>query len=157
MAVERTLVAVFETTRAAEDAMQRLIRAGIPQRVLQLVRAEEASPGDAASVRPAHALLIARVPEAAAADLAQALAELGASRVDDGQPPGVPATDVSFEPFSETVFELPEFTEEAVAVKQPWVVEEVVLAKVVREHAETIRETLHKRDVSLENVNTGPS
>ena len=37
MAEERSLVARFESTRVAEDALERLIRAGVPERVLQLV------------------------------------------------------------------------------------------------------------------------
>jgi stress response protein YsnF len=92
------------------------------------------------------------VPRAAASDLAQALTELGASRVDDGERTSAPAKDVSFESFIDTVFELPEFTEETVAVKRPWVVEEVVLARVVHERTEAVRDTLHRRDVAVDDL-----
>jgi hypothetical protein len=151
MAEERTIVARFENAAAADGAVQRLVGAGVPERVLQLVRPEEAV-ADEAEPRRTHALLIARVPQAAASDLAQALTELGASRVDDGQRTSAPAKDVTFETFTDVMFELPEFTEETVAVKRPWVVEEVVLARVVRERTEAVRDTLHRRDVDADDL-----
>jgi hypothetical protein len=151
MADERTIVARFEDPQTADDAVQRLIRAGVPERVLQLVRPDEAG-GEETQPRRTHATLIARVPPAAAPDLAQALTELGASRVDDGERTTAPAKDVSFDTFTDTVFELPEFTEETVAVKRPWVVEEVVLARVVRERTEPVRDTVQRRDVDVEDL-----
>jgi hypothetical protein len=149
MAEERTIVARFDDARTAEDAVERLVRAGVPERVLQLAKPDEPADGRT------HAVVIARVPHAAAPDLAQALTELGASGVDHREPPvapPVPARDVMFESFTETVFELPEFTEQAVTVKRPWVVEEVVLAKVVRERTEAVRDTLQRRDVAVDDL-----
>ena len=148
MPEERTLVARFENSPAAQDALQRLVRAGVPERVLQLITPEEA--GSEAPSPRTHSLLIARIPESAAADLAAALSELGASRVDDSSRPSAPAHDVNFRTFTESVFELPEFTEETIAVKRPWVIEEVVLGTAGRERTETVRETLLRRDVTVE-------
>jgi uncharacterized protein (TIGR02271 family) len=59
--------------------------------------------------------------------------------------------------FNERSFELHESAEEAVVSKQARVVEEVVVDKDVQEHVETVRDTVRRTDVDVEQVATGPT
>jgi hypothetical protein len=154
---------VFEDVRAGEEVLARLISEGAPEGAVSLIRPGDdatqriadagISPGKAAlyedALRRGYALLIARVPPQSEAELTRMLARSGARALERSV---VPASDVRFEPFREAVLELPEFTEEIIAVKRPWVVEEVVVTKVVRERTEVVHETLRRRDVTVEDL-----
>ncbi|MEJ7708347.1 MAG: YsnF/AvaK domain-containing protein [Pyrinomonadaceae bacterium] len=59
--------------------------------------------------------------------------------------------------FKEGVIEVTEMAEEAVVSKQARVVEEVVIGKEVTEHQETIRDTVRRTDVELEQLDTNTS
>lgn len=65
------------------------------------------------------------------------------------------ATDADFTTFKEGTFELTETAEEAVVAKQARVIEEVVVGKESSERTETIRDTVRRTDVDVEEVNTG--
>ena len=164
MSDETTIVAVFEDQRVASAVVARLKAEGAPEDAVFVIGAEDeaaaqrladagVTPGKAAlyqdALRRGFVLLVVRVPVDAAPELSRVLGEAGAL---PEQRPAVPARDVRFEAFREALLELPEFTEEVVAVKRPWVVEEVVVRKVVRERTEVVRETLRRQDVTVEDV-----
>lgn len=57
--------------------------------------------------------------------------------------------------FTEQTFEFTETGEEAVAAKEAHVVEEVVVGKQVEEHTETVRDTVRRSDVEVEDISPG--
>lgn len=57
--------------------------------------------------------------------------------------------------FKEGAFDLTEYAEEAVVSKEARVVEEVVVQREVQEHTETVRDTVRRTDVAVENVAHG--
>ena len=63
-----------------------------------------------------------------------------------------PASEADFEAFKEGAVELTETAEEAVVSKQARVVEEVVVGKDVTERTETIRDSVRRTDVEVEEV-----
>ena len=63
-----------------------------------------------------------------------------------------PASEADFQGFKEGTIELTETAEEAVVSKQARVVEEVVVGKDVTERTETVRDTVRKTDVEVEQV-----
>ena len=171
---ETIVAGVFEDGSAAEAARTKLMRAGVPDERLAVVSPETEGDAEGAArrldesgiaesqlqpyydvLRDGHGLLLACVPEHTAADLARAFEELGAATTRqhpiEERHAIVPASDVHFEPFQQTVLELPEFTEEVVAVKRPWVIEELVVTPSVRERVVHARETLRRHDVSVEH------
>jgi uncharacterized protein (TIGR02271 family) len=66
-----------------------------------------------------------------------------------------PVTLSDTEAFKEGVLELTETGEEVVASKQAQVVEEVVVSKGVTEHAETVKDTVRRTEVEVENLPPG--
>lgn len=66
-----------------------------------------------------------------------------------------PVTDADAIAFTERSFELTETDEEAVVAKQARVVEEVVVGKEATEHTETIRDSVRRTDVDVEQIETG--
>jgi uncharacterized protein (TIGR02271 family) len=65
-----------------------------------------------------------------------------------------PVTDADSAAFKEQSFEMRESAEEAVVRKRARVVEEVVIDKDVSEHTETIRDTVRRTDVDIEQTGT---
>jgi uncharacterized protein (TIGR02271 family) len=65
-----------------------------------------------------------------------------------------PVTDADAAAFQEQSFELRETAEEAVVAKRARVVEEVVIDKDVTERTETIRDTVRRTDVDIEQTGT---
>jgi uncharacterized protein (TIGR02271 family) len=65
-----------------------------------------------------------------------------------------PATEGDFATGQETI-EVTEHAEQAVVSKQARVVEEVVVSKNVQERTETIHDTVRRKDVEVEQVDTG--
>jgi uncharacterized protein (TIGR02271 family) len=63
-----------------------------------------------------------------------------------------PASEADFAAFREGTIELTEFSEEAVVQKQARVVEEVEVGKQVEQRDETIRDTLRKTEVEVEQM-----
>jgi uncharacterized protein (TIGR02271 family) len=63
-----------------------------------------------------------------------------------------PASEADFNAFKEGTIELTETTEEPVVSKRARVVEEVVVGKDVTERTETVRDTVRKTDVEVEEV-----
>jgi uncharacterized protein (TIGR02271 family) len=63
-----------------------------------------------------------------------------------------PVSDADAMAFKEQEFELTETNEEAVIQKRARVIEEVVVGKQVEEHTETIRDTVRRTDVDVEQV-----
>jgi len=63
-----------------------------------------------------------------------------------------PATEADFDNFKETEIEITEQAEVPVVSKQARVVEEVSLGKDVTEHEETVRDTVRKTEVDVEDV-----
>lgn len=63
-------------------------------------------------------------------------------------------TDADLQAFREGTFEVTERAEEAVVNKQARVVEEVAINKEVGEHTETVRDTVRRTDVDVEEVDT---
>jgi len=61
------------------------------------------------------------------------------------------------EAFREGTLEVTERAEEAVVSKTARVVEEVVVGKQVEEHTETIRDTVRRTDVDVQEVNAKDS
>jgi stress response protein YsnF len=61
-----------------------------------------------------------------------------------------PVTDADLAAFKESTLELIETAEEAVVSKEARVVEEVIVSKDVTEHDETIRDTVRRTDVKVE-------
>ena len=61
-----------------------------------------------------------------------------------------PATERDLAAFKEGTIELTETHEEAIVSKQVRVVEEVVIEKNVREHTETVRDTVRRTEVDVE-------
>ncbi|HVF86343.1 MAG TPA: YsnF/AvaK domain-containing protein [Pyrinomonadaceae bacterium] len=61
-------------------------------------------------------------------------------------------TDADLQAFREGTIEITERAEEAVVHKQARVVEEVVVGKEVGEHTETIRDTVRRTDVEVEDI-----
>jgi uncharacterized protein (TIGR02271 family) len=66
-----------------------------------------------------------------------------------------PLTGADTEAFREGAIELTETAEEAVASKEARVVEEVVVSKDVTEHAETVKDTVRRTDVEVEELPPG--
>jgi uncharacterized protein (TIGR02271 family) len=65
-----------------------------------------------------------------------------------------PASRADLEAFQEGTFEVTETAEEAVTDKQARVVEEVEISKDVEERQETVRDTLRRKDVDVEHMET---
>ena len=63
-----------------------------------------------------------------------------------------PASEADFSAFKEGTIELRETREEAVVQKTARVVEEVLVGKDVHEHHETIRDTVRRQDVHVDNL-----
>ncbi len=63
-----------------------------------------------------------------------------------------PANEADFNAFKEGTIELRETREEAVVNKQARVVEEVVIGKHVHEHQETVKDTVRRTDVRVEDL-----
>ncbi|MDQ3255198.1 MAG: YsnF/AvaK domain-containing protein [Acidobacteriota bacterium] len=63
-------------------------------------------------------------------------------------------SDADMAAFKEGVIEVTETSEEAVVSKQARVVEEVVVGKDVRERSETVRDTVRRTDVDVEEVDS---
>jgi uncharacterized protein (TIGR02271 family) len=68
-----------------------------------------------------------------------------------------PATERDLAAFKEGTIEVAETHEEAVVNKQARVVEEVVIDKDVREHTETVRDTVRHTEVDVEPIGTQPT
>lgn len=64
-----------------------------------------------------------------------------------------PATEADFQTFREGEIEVTETSEQPVVSKEARVVEEVRLTKDVEQHDETVRDTVRKTDVEIENLN----
>ncbi len=62
------------------------------------------------------------------------------------------ASDVDTTAFQEGTFEVRERDEEVVVDKQAWVVEEVIINKDVNERSETVRDTVRRMDVDIEEI-----
>jgi len=62
------------------------------------------------------------------------------------------ATDADFTTFKEGAFELTETAEEAVVAKQARVIEEVVIGKDATERTETVRDSVRRTDVDVEQI-----
>jgi len=63
-----------------------------------------------------------------------------------------PATEVDIDAFREGTIEVTERHEEPVISKQARVIEEVVISKDVEEHTETVRDTVRRTDVEVEEM-----
>jgi uncharacterized protein (TIGR02271 family) len=63
-----------------------------------------------------------------------------------------PASEADFNAMHEGTIEVSEMAEEAIVDKRARVVEEVVVGKEVAEHTETIRDTIHRTDVEVEET-----
>ena len=61
-------------------------------------------------------------------------------------------TDADTNVFSEQAFELTETDEEAVVAKETRVIEEVVIGKTVEQRTETVRDTVRRSDVEVEEI-----
>lgn len=68
------------------------------------------------------------------------------------RPVNQPVDATNMEAFKEGVIEVTEMGEEAVVSKQARVVEEVVVGKEVTEHQETLRDTVRRTDVEVEQL-----
>lgn len=68
------------------------------------------------------------------------------------RPVNRPATEADFSAAQERVIELREFSEEPVIAKQSRVVEEVLVGKDVSERTETVRDTVRRTEVSVEQA-----
>jgi uncharacterized protein (TIGR02271 family) len=66
-----------------------------------------------------------------------------------------PATSSDFDTFEEEDMEFVETAEELVTEKRPRVVEEVVVGKDVNQRTETVRDTLRRTEVDVDEVGTG--
>jgi uncharacterized protein (TIGR02271 family) len=66
-----------------------------------------------------------------------------------------PLGEADLEAFKEGSIELTETAEEAVAAKEARVVEEVVVSKGVTEHTETVKDTVRRTDVEVEQLGGG--
>lgn len=75
----------------------------------------------------------------------------------DRHPVNRAANEADFNDFQEETIEMTERSEQAVVSKQARVVEEVVLGKDVTEHTETIRDTVRRTDVEVEQMGTDSS
>jgi uncharacterized protein (TIGR02271 family) len=73
----------------------------------------------------------------------------------DRRPADRPATEEEVAAFGEGVLELSEMGEEIVVTKRARVVEEVVVGKRVDEHVETVRDTVRRTDVEVEEFGRG--
>ena len=65
-----------------------------------------------------------------------------------------PATEADTNVFNEQAFEFTETDEEAVVAKEARVVEEVVIGKTTEERTETVRDTVRRSDVEIEEIGT---
>jgi stress response protein YsnF len=72
------------------------------------------------------------------------------------RPVNRPVTDAD-NAFREGTLEVTERAEEPVVAKTARVVEEVVVGKQVEEHTETIRDTVRRTDVDVQEVNSNES
>ena len=70
----------------------------------------------------------------------------------DRKPVDRPANSTDFDTFKEGVIELEEQAEVPVVNKQARVVEEISINKEVSEHTETVRDTVRKTEVDIENL-----
>ncbi len=70
----------------------------------------------------------------------------------DRQKVNRPATAADLKPGAQQVYEVQEYAEEAVVQKQARVVEEVRVGKDVSERTETVRGTVRRQDVEVENL-----
>ncbi len=73
------------------------------------------------------------------------------------RPANQPVDATNMEAFKEGVIEVTEMGEEAVVSKQARVVEEVVVGKEVTEHQETLRDTVRRTDVEVEQLDANTS
>ena len=64
------------------------------------------------------------------------------------------ATGADTNVFNEQAFELTETDEEAVVAKETRVIEEVVIGKTVEERTETVKDTVRRSDVEVEEIGT---
>jgi uncharacterized protein (TIGR02271 family) len=67
-----------------------------------------------------------------------------------------PATDAEVNATREETIELTETVEEPVMSKQARVVEEVTVRKEAQEHTETVRDTVRRTDIDVDQVGTAP-
>ncbi len=65
-----------------------------------------------------------------------------------------PVSEADLAAFKESTIEFTETAEEVVITKHARVVEEVIVSKVVKEHAETVRDTVRRTDVEVEELGT---
>ena len=72
----------------------------------------------------------------------------------DRQPVNRTLTGANGDLFTETSFEVTETDEEAVVAKEARVVEEVVVGKTVEQRTETVRDTVRRADVEIEQLGT---
>lgn len=70
------------------------------------------------------------------------------------RPVNRPATDADTNVFNEQAFEFTETDEEAVVAKETRVVEEVVIGKTAEERTQTVRDTVRRTDVEIEEIGT---
>lgn len=68
-----------------------------------------------------------------------------------------PATEADLSALKDETIEVTEMAEEPVVRKRARVVEEVVVHKDVEEHTETVRDTVHRTDVNVEQAETQPA
>jgi uncharacterized protein (TIGR02271 family) len=73
----------------------------------------------------------------------------------DRHPVDRPATEADIQGFREGTIELTEMGEEAVVSKRARVIEEIVINKEVGERVETVRDTVRRTDVDVEQVGGG--
>ena len=86
--------------------------------------------------------------------VSEAVRVLEERAVVERRPVDRPATEADFASFPEGVLEIRERTEEPVVAKAARVVEEVIVGKEVREHDETITDSVRRTDVDVEPIGT---
>ena len=68
------------------------------------------------------------------------------------RPVGCGAVNADTNVFNEQAFELTETDEEAVVAKETRVIEEVVIGKTVEQRTQTVRDTVRRSDVEVEEI-----
>jgi len=86
--------------------------------------------------------------------VSEAVRVLEERAVVERRPVDRPATEADFASFPEGVLEIRERTEEPVVAKAARVVEEVIVGKEVREHDETVTDSVRRTDVDVEPIGT---
>lgn len=172
----QTIVGLFDNSADAETVATNLVDSGFEPQNVSIVTSderpgidraaalrkggipEEAANEFALGLERGQTLLVVNAADEQTAQLAGLLSSGGALQVSQSnqvwQNLRTLATPEDDKPgaFVAGDFEIATTAEQILITKQPWVVEEIVIEKAVKQHTETVRETVQYTDVQVERL-----